>query len=240
MRRVSVSEGYRLWAHTYDSDPNPLLALEERMIEPLLPELTGKTVIDLACGTGRWLARLLSRGAASGFGIDYSVEMLARALQRPGLAGRIIKGDCIALPFRDSSADVVICSFALGHIRDLGGFACELGRITRGDSDLFLTDLHPRSHEAGWRCSFRHAGTAHEIPILPRPIGEIRRPFESEGFELVQRLEPSLGRQEMPIFERARKTNLFESVCNTPAIFVCHFKQCRRQRNGVSPKGRLA
>lgn len=238
-RRVSVSEGYRLWAQTYDSDPNPLLALEERMIEPLLPKLTRKTVVDLACGTGRWLAKLLSRGAF-GVGIDFSGEMLEHALRKPGLAGRIVKGDCLSLPLRDSSADLVMCSFALGHFADLRVFAGELGRIARRDSEVFLADLHPHGHEIGWRCGFRHAGIAHEIAILSRPIDEFRHVFESEGFELVHQLEPFLGKDEKPIFKRAGKANLFESLCNTPAIFVCHFKRCLRQSERFSPKRPLA
>ena len=34
--RLSIREGYRRWADTYDRDPNPLLALEERVAAPLL------------------------------------------------------------------------------------------------------------------------------------------------------------------------------------------------------------
>src|SRR5215831_6355504 len=46
------SEGYDRWAVTYDSALNPLLALEERCVFPLLPALQNLRVLDLACGTG--------------------------------------------------------------------------------------------------------------------------------------------------------------------------------------------
>ena len=46
-RRVSVEEGYKRWAATYDRTPNPLLALEQRCLLPLIPDLAGKRVLDL-------------------------------------------------------------------------------------------------------------------------------------------------------------------------------------------------
>ena len=36
---LSPAEGYRLWATTYDDEPNPMLSLEQRILEPLLPSL---------------------------------------------------------------------------------------------------------------------------------------------------------------------------------------------------------
>ena len=35
---VSVQDGYKRWAETYDKTPNPLLALEERHLASLLPK----------------------------------------------------------------------------------------------------------------------------------------------------------------------------------------------------------
>ncbi len=43
--------------------PNPLLAREERYLLPLLANLSRQALLDLACGTGRWLEKLLSQGA---------------------------------------------------------------------------------------------------------------------------------------------------------------------------------
>ena len=86
VRRVSAAEGYKLWAPAYDRDPNPLLALEERQLTPLLPDLKQKAVIDVACGTGRWLEKLMDRGARSGFGVDLSRAMLAVARTKTSTA----------------------------------------------------------------------------------------------------------------------------------------------------------
>src|SRR5438093_9518271 len=68
--RVLSEEGYELWAPAYDRDPNHLLALEERTLKPLLPDLTGQQVLDLGCGTGRWLELLLDLAARRAVGVD--------------------------------------------------------------------------------------------------------------------------------------------------------------------------
>ncbi len=222
--RVSVIEGYELWARTYDRDPNPLLALEERELEPLLPNLKGKTVIDVACGTGRWLAKLLSKGASSGSGLDWSSQMLARASTKPLVSGRLVKGNCVALPFRNAVADLVVCSFAVGHIPDLIALAREIARISRQPADLFLTDFHPLGYERGWRCAFRQGGEVVEIASLPRSVKDVCKAFELEGFELLRCHEPTLGDPEKPIFEQAGKRQHFESAREIPAVFICHFK----------------
>ncbi|MGB0064509.1 MAG: methyltransferase type 11, partial [Terracidiphilus sp.] len=51
---------YQLWAAHYDSAVNPLLALEERRMAAQFGDFSGKDIVDLGCGTGRWLKKLES------------------------------------------------------------------------------------------------------------------------------------------------------------------------------------
>src|SRR5438445_5496681 len=118
--RVSVVEGYERWAPTYDHTPNPLLNLEGRTLAALLPKLGGKRVLDLACGTGRWLERILVQGADLAVGTDLSTAMLRAAGGKRSIEGRLVRADCLNLPFRSAVFDLVICSFALGHLQALG------------------------------------------------------------------------------------------------------------------------
>lgn len=224
-RSVSVAEGYERWAPAYDRDSNPLLAREERHLLPLLGNLQDKRVLDLACGTGRWLERIVAQGCASGVGIDRSPAMLRVADRKCAITGSLARAACESLPFRSGVFDLAICSFALGHIRDLGSMVRELVRVTKPGADLFVSDLHPDAYGRGWRVGFRDHSCAVEIETFSRATEEILRPFCSHGFECITQAPLRLGEPERPIFVRAGKSDRFAEACQSPAVLVLHFKR---------------
>ena len=62
---VDPLDGYDRWAKQYARTHNPVLELEQRALQELLPNLTNRDVLDVACGCGRvtnLLAILSSRG----------------------------------------------------------------------------------------------------------------------------------------------------------------------------------
>ncbi|MGH9440041.1 MAG: class I SAM-dependent methyltransferase, partial [Terriglobia bacterium] len=210
---VSVDEGYGLWAETYDAGPNPLLSAEERTLKPLLPRLAGKVVLDVGCGTGRWLEKLLIGGALAGAGVDLSSAMLGVAWTKQFLQGRLAKGDCLALPFQPHAADLIICSFAAGHISSLETFARELAGAAKQSADVYVSDVHPEAYAKGWRTGFRHKSGRAEIVTFPHSTEALHHAFQARGFELCQFREAHLGEPEKSIFERAGKSNLFRDAC---------------------------
>lgn len=225
---VGVTEGYERWAPTYDCFPNPLLAREQRHVIPLLPSLRNRCVLDLACGTGRWLTRLLALGAQSAIGVDLSSAMLRVAGDKKGLSGRIAQADCLSLPFRPSIFDFSICAFALGHIKDLRRAATEVLRVMKPDSDLFVTDLHPEAYAMGWRTGFHDQQRAVQVQTLPYSAEDILRAFYSTGWACVTHVGLCLGDPEQPIFAEAGRQHLFQAACRVPAILFCHFKRVSR------------
>jgi len=223
---VGPREGYKRWAATYDQFPNPLLAREERYLIPLLPELTGKDVLDLACGTGRWLQKLLERGARSGVGIDYSTAMLRVASRKAAIRGQLAGADCLRLPFRAAVFDFAVCSFALSHIQDLKQMARELARVMKPNGVVFVSDLHPEAYARGWRTAFRDGRGACQIETIPPAAEEVVRAFYSGGFECLTHIALCLGEAERRIFVDAGKRDLFE-LFRVPAVLSCQFALMR-------------
>jgi ubiquinone/menaquinone biosynthesis C-methylase UbiE len=226
---VGSEEGYRRWAPTYDQTLNPLLSREERHITPLLPSLAQSRVLDLACGTGRWLQEFLARGAPLAVGVDCSPAMLRVANAKPAIRGQLARADCLQLPFGESVFDLAICSFALSHIADLRGVAAELARLMKPNSDVFVTDLHSEAYTRGWRTRFRDEQNVLEIETLPRTVEEIAHTFQAEGFECLMQTALHFDEPEKPIFEQARKGHAFEDARRTPAILFCHFRLARTE-----------
>jgi len=224
---VSVQEGYKLWAATYDDDPNPLLALEERGLCPMLPDLRRKDALDIGCGTGRWLRALLDRGARSVVGVDFCAEMIGRASIKRFLRTRLVLADGLALPLRARMADVILCSFTVGHVLNTRLLAKELARVARPHADVFVTDMHPDAQARGWRCAFRRTDQTVEIRTFAHALEDLRSSFDCEGFKLVKSGEFCLGEPERRIFWVARKENIFETACSVRAVLVLHFRPVR-------------
>lgn len=225
IRGVTPREGYRLWSRVYDSQPNPLLALEERFLGTLLPPISGLDVVDLGCGTGRWLARFVSRDPKSLVGVDFSAEMLEQAERKLGGAARLLVGDCENVPLFSACADLIVCSFVGSYIQNLGNFTEQIRRMLRPGGSVFFTDLHPATvAKCGWRRGFSIDGAHVDIATCPRPIEETLLSFEGAGLRAVALLEPHLGEPEFAVFEKAGKQSAYDASSGHPAIFVLQLR----------------
>lgn len=71
-----------------------------------------RRVLDVCTGTGE-IARRLARRGADVVAIDFTPEMLARAIRKGGKGVRPVLADARRLPFSDRSFDVTVLSFAL-------------------------------------------------------------------------------------------------------------------------------
>ena len=226
---VSARAGYDLWAPHYALDANPLLALQQRSMEPMLPPIRGRRVVDLACGTGRWLERVAARAPRAFVGIDFSFAMLQRARQVPELRGHIFCGDCSSLPLCDRCADVVLCSLALDHIPDLMAFARAVARIADDGAVLLLSEFHPDAHRRGWKRTFQSGNETFELEVTPRDLDDVHSAFESAGFRLEQHEEPAFAEPERRAFATAGREDLFERVRSAgPALFISRYVRHRR------------
>src|ERR1700691_5637403 len=101
-------EVFDTWADVYDSQPNPLLSLEQRVLGPMLPDVRGLDVLDAGCGTGRWLHQLSNRSPRRLFGVDISPAMLLLAAMKVDQRCDLRLGSCTAMPVSDCAADMVL------------------------------------------------------------------------------------------------------------------------------------
>lgn len=212
-------EAHRIWSEIYDESPNPLLALETRIVAPLLEPLENRRILDVGCGTGRWLTHAESRGARA-FGIDFCREMLLRAAAKPQLAGRLALATGERLPFADRAADLVLCSFVVGYLADPDLAIREMARIGAPGARIVVSELHPDAAAAGWKRGFRHNGTAYEIDHSPHPIPSLLGAASESGLRLDRTEAASFGEPEREIFLRAGRDHLFNDATRVPAIWT--------------------
>jgi ubiquinone/menaquinone biosynthesis C-methylase UbiE len=213
--QLSIREGYRLWAASYDQEPNPLLALEQRVARSILGPLAGRRVIDLCAGTGRWMSIARSAGARV-VGIDLTPEMLYCAARKPGCAA-VAVGDLNRLPVRSACEDLAICSFGLSYVASVRVALREMARIARR---VMISDLHPSAARAGWSRSFDTASRKCCIAHYRHSLEEIETEARAAGLSAQFSVPAFFGEPERKIFARAGKEHIFDQVAMIPAIFV--------------------
>lgn len=214
---MTAKDGHRIWAPIYDASPNPLLALETRLLLERLNPLRAARFLDIACGTGRWMRVFQQRGSQV-FGVDFCPEMLLEASGKPGLGGCLSLAEACRIPMADGAVDFTLCSFALGYMSSPGDAISEMARVSRHGGRVVVTDLHPRALAAGWTRSFRRDGQVYEIDHYRHPIAAWETAAESAGLALEWRLEAGFGEHERAIFHKAGKDSLFSELSRIPAL----------------------
>jgi ubiquinone/menaquinone biosynthesis C-methylase UbiE len=128
------------------------MQIEQATMEQLMPPLADRVVLDLACGTGRYMLFARTVGARIVVGVDNSRAMLLVGSMRP-----TAEASMIDLPFAAQSIDVVISGLALGHIpvAAMRRAIAEIARVLRCGGEAMLSDFHPFLALSGGQRAFR-------------------------------------------------------------------------------------
>lgn len=230
---------FALWSKAYDESPNPMLSLEERFLSPILPEFGGKDLLDVGCGTGRWLARAAGSIPRSLTGIDSSPEMLGRARRKLGRQAVLALGNATSLPIASASADVELASFVASYVTELPRCAAELRRTVRSNGSVFVSDIHPETAgTCNWKRGFRSERKHVGLTTAQRSLREVMSYFEAAGFEVVCLLEPPFGLAELETFRTARKLESFYAAAGLPAIYILELRPVEARKPCDVPCGR--
>jgi SAM-dependent methyltransferase len=128
-------------------------------IQALLPDLQGKSVVDLGCGFGWFVRWARAHGAAYVQGFDLSENMLARARAMtadsgaadPGVEYTVADLEHLVLP--KASFDLAYSSLTFHYIVDFARLARMVLRALRPGSHFVFTIEHPiymASAQPGW------------------------------------------------------------------------------------------
>ena len=107
--------------------------VEKAALFALLPEVAGRRVLEVGCGTGN-ISLALARRGAQVWGLDASLPMLARArdkAEQERLAIGWVLGPAQQLPFAAQSFDGVCCILALDFMTDRDRVLQEMVRVLR-------------------------------------------------------------------------------------------------------------
>lgn len=164
----------------------------------------GRSVLEVACGTGQGLGLLRLR-AAKVHGCDLSSENLRRARATYGRSIPLVQTDAQVLPFADESLDVIILLETLYFLPSATTFLSETARVLRPGGQLLISCINKDCPDfnPNHPLYFAHYGA-------PELSGAIRNAgFDTECFGIIPMDRPSArSRAFSPIKKLAVRLNL--------------------------------
>ena len=172
----------------------PRMAEEHRIARLLLALSPGDGVLDVACGPGNFTREFARTVGDTGLavGIDASPTMLDRAVRdTPDPFNNVsyVRGDAVALPFRDASFDGVCCFAALHLFENPFTALDHMARVlTPGGRIALFTSCAPRT--APLRAGTRLVGTGSGMRVFRHD--EITTALRDRGFHDVRQRHAGL------------------------------------------------
>lgn len=138
-----------------------------------LNRLTGSRILDIGCGTGRHTCAALKFPKVISMGVDINFDDVAEAKKRLELHKKLKNNgggkyglsvaDICALPFKDNSFDLVICSEVLEHIQDHRAAIFEAVRVLKPGQNLVVSVPRYLPERICWALSdnYHNTGSGH-------------------------------------------------------------------------------
>ena len=168
----------------------------------LMPEVEGKSILDAACGPGKYAEILISQGADL-TGFDMSPRMIEFAKERNKDSGTFFVHD-LTHPFEmleNESFDIVLCALAMHYLEDWTSTIKEFYRILK-PKGLFIMSIEHSFFEFNYfkstkyfdvepvKCTWKGFGKPIEINSYRRPLHECISPLTDNGFYIDKLIEP--------------------------------------------------
>ena len=207
MIKEKIIKAYEEMAEAYNAkiDFKPHNAFYDRPNTlSLIGNVKNKSILDAACGPGKYAEILLGMGAqVTGFDISPKMIALAKERNRNKNEGSFYTHD-LSEPLNsldDASFDVVLCALAMHYIEDWNPTIREFYRVLKPNGRLVISIEHPFfeynyfkskryfSIEAV-KCIWRGFGKPIEVNSYRRPLEATLLPLTENGFYIEKLIEP--------------------------------------------------
>ena len=206
--------------------------IEQPEIKKLLPDISGKRVLDLGCGYGTNCAEFADAGAARVVGIDLSDKMLGVAKSEHA-DDRItfMHMDMSDVDCLDGKFDLIFSSLAFHYVRDFENLTKKLYDKLNDDGELLFSQFHPLHTAGGDGFDFDEEGNAVSyklrdyvrpgirridwivdgVEIYHRTFGDITNSLSDAGFVIRRIVEPMPSEEAIAV--RPKLTKHFIRPC---------------------------
>jgi 2-polyprenyl-3-methyl-5-hydroxy-6-metoxy-1,4-benzoquinol methylase len=119
--------------------------LTNQAVQDAAGQVDGARILDAGCGEG-YLSRFFADRGAKVTGIDFSTELIEAARNHKLTAELPVSfdvGSVDALPYDESTFDLVLCNHVMNDLQDPQLAISEFARVLRPDGRVVIMMLHP-------------------------------------------------------------------------------------------------
>lgn len=230
-KTLAPQTAYDQWAEEYD-DADPTTLLDEPFLLSMLKPFTGCRVLDLGCGTGRYVRQAAQAGVRV-IGVDLSRAMLARA--RRGITREAsvswVQASVDHFPFSQETFDRVISGLVLDHVDDLHGFFLQVAAALRPGGRLIISAIHPDMQRlTGSVVRFTSAGREYRTHGIVHEVCSITEAVHESGLTPECLWEPCVDQ------ELVTRRPAWSNRLGCPALVLLAAEKSRSVSLGVSPR----
>ena len=183
---MNVQEAYNVWADNYDTVQNKTRDLEAKALRDSVSASTPLDILEIGCGTGK-NTEFLQTKAKYLIGADFSAEMLERAREK--ITAETVEFRQLDLredwDFAENSFDLITCSLALEHIKDIDFVFGQARKVLRAGGLFYIGELHPFKQYQGSKARFDNGDGIFELECFVHHISEFFAAAKNNNFELV-------------------------------------------------------
>ena len=169
------------------------------MLSLLPADLSGLRVVDVGCGTGRYMQHAFERSAGRVIGIDQSRAMLAHAVRGEVRDACLVQASLARLPVRDAVADVVMCALTLGHVAPLADALRELCRVLAPNGLIVCSDFHPIGESLGWQRTFKAGDQRYAVRHYTHAVDDWQTACVAAGLGIQKHVEAFIDAGDIPV-----------------------------------------
>ena len=118
--------------------------IETPILFAMLPDLRGRTILDIGCGMGQHAKRFSEAGAASVLGIDLSEKMLEYAREHNSAENILYRRMAMEeIETLDGPFDLVTSSLVFDYAEDFAGLMRKIHGLMTEDAEFVFSMSHP-------------------------------------------------------------------------------------------------
>ena len=156
--------------------PAEMENMKKAVMEEVMPQIKGKTIVDIECGIGFITIDMARRNPDSMiYGVEITDGLTGQCKMNTEISEatniEFKTGNIYDLPFGDNSVDIATCFFMLHHLDDIPRALAEVKRVLRRGGKIEAVD--PIGHHHGpdltaseWQKLFEEAGFSVDVKII--------------------------------------------------------------------------